>query len=66
MSDQGAMVDDIEANISRAHTHARGAQREVTRADKSQRSSRRRALLCALFAALMVTAVVGSIVASLT
>ena len=40
MNWQGAMLDDIEANMVRTSTKTRDATKELRQADKSQRSSR--------------------------
>ena len=45
ISDQGAMVDDVEANIGAAASRASAARAELARAERAQRAARNRSLL---------------------
>lgn len=48
--DQGAMVDDIEANISHTAERSNDARREIVRAERYQRSNRNRKCILLLIA----------------
>lgn len=65
-SSQGAQIDDLEANISSTNARARDAQRELTQADKQQRTSRRRNLCFLLAAIVLASAVIAIVVAAAT
>jgi len=52
VNEQGAMIDDIEANIVSTAVRTKDAQKELTKADKSQRAARNR-LICIVIAVLV-------------
>ena len=54
VNDQGAAVDDIEANITRASDRTRDAATHVVHAERSQRSAQKKwCFLMALAAAVV-------------
>ena len=52
VNEQGSMIDDIEANIVSTAVRTKDAQKELTKADKSQRAARNR-LICIVIAVLV-------------
>jgi len=56
VNDQGAMLDDIEANMVRTSAKTKDATRELRQADKSQRSSRNK--MCCLMMFFLVVLVI--------
>lgn len=55
VNEQGTMIDDIEANIVRTSARTKEAQRELTRADKSQKSARTKMFcLMIIFAVVLI------------
>jgi syntaxin 7 len=52
VNEQGQMIDDIEANIVSTAVRTKDAQRELTKADKSQKAARNKMICVAVAVAV--------------
>ena len=52
VNEQGQMIDDIEANIASTAVRTKDAQRELTKADKSQKAARNKMICVAVAVAV--------------
>lgn len=57
VTEQGEMLDTIEANVMATRDHTEGADRELRQADNWQKSARRRAF-CLMMIVIIVTTIV--------
>ena len=54
VNEQGQMIDDIEANIVSTAVRTKDAQRELTKADKSQKAARNKMICLAIVVAVVL------------
>jgi syntaxin 7 len=54
VNEQGQMIDDIEANIVSTAVRTKDAQRELTKADKSQKAARNKMICVAIAVAVVL------------
>ena len=54
VNEQGQMIDDIEANIVSTAVRTKDAQRELTKADKSQKAARNKMICLAVVIAVVL------------
>ena len=58
VNEQGTMIDDIEANIVSTAVRTKDAQRELTKADKSQKAARNKMICLAIVVAAVLTVLI--------
>jgi len=58
VNEQGTMIDDIEANIVSTAVRTKDAQRELTKADKSQKAARNKMVCLAVVVAAVLTVLI--------